>query len=323
MEVLASGKGEFRVPDPDGFREYVREHKPTALVDKVMSEQEAVEKFVDDGDYLSCDCTMFQRGPSSLIREIIRQRKKDLWFGAKFTWMAATMLVAGGCVSRIDIGYQGLGRSLYRAIEEGKVKTTEWSNFAMTTRHLAGAMGVPFLPIRVLGGTETFEYSGAKMVQDPFTGEKICLVPAINPDVGIVHVHQCDIYGNARVFGASTAPQDTAMSSKKLIISTEEIIETEEIKSDPGRTTIPYFCVDAVVVASFGAYPGTVPGCYACDPEHLLEYFMAAESDKMAEYLEKYVYSVESNLAFLEKRIGLARILELKERETIKEGYHA
>ena len=135
MEILASGRGEFRVPDPDGFRAYVREHKPKGLVNKVINEHEAVKRFVSDGDYISYDCTMFQRGPSSLLREIVRQEKKDLWVGAKFTWMAATLLVAGGCVSRIDIGYQGLGRTLYRAIEEGKVKTTEWSNFAMTTRH--------------------------------------------------------------------------------------------------------------------------------------------------------------------------------------------
>jgi acyl CoA:acetate/3-ketoacid CoA transferase alpha subunit len=264
---------------------------------------------------------MFQRGPSAMLREIVRQRKKDLWIGAKFTWMAATMLVAGGCAKRIDIGYQGLGRSLYRAIEEGKVRTTEWSNFAMTTRHLAGAMGVPFLPVKFLGGTGTFEYSGAKLIRDPFTGEEVCIVPAINPDVAIVHVHQCDIYGNSRIFGASTSPQETALSAKKLIISTEEIIETDEIKRDPGRTAIPYFCVDAVVLSPFGAYPGTVPGYYASDTEHILELYMSAESETMDQYLEKYVYSVSSNEEFLEKRIGIKRLLELKRKETLREGY--
>jgi len=321
MEVLASGKGEFRMPDPDGFREYVRQHKPKGLVNKVMSEQEAVRTFVRDGDYISYDCTMFQRGPGSLLREVVRQQVRDLWVGAKFTWMAATMLVAGGCVGRIDIGYQGLGRSLYRAVEEGRVKTTEWSNCAMTTRHLAGAMGVPFLPVKFLGGTGTFEYSGAKLVRDPYTGQEICIVPAINPDVALVHVHQCDIYGNSRIFGASTAPQETAMSAKKLIISTEEIVEPDEITRDPGRTTIPYFCVDAVVPAPFGAYPGTVPGCYASDSDHILELYMAAETETMPQYLEKYVYGVESHRDFLDNRVGPARLQELREKETIKEGY--
>ena len=322
MEVLAQGNGFYRKPDPNGFREYVRENKPKGLVNKVMTEHKAVANLVKDGDYLSYDCTLFQRGPGSLIREMIRQQKRDLWVGAKFTWMAATLLVAGGCVSRVDVGYQGLGRTLYKAIEEGRVKTTEWSNFAMTTRHLAGAMGVPFLPVKFLGGTGTFEYSGAKLIRDPYTGEELCIVPAINPDVGIVHVHQCDVYGNARIFGASTAPKDTAFSSKKVIISTEELIDPAEIKSNPGLTTIPYFCVDAVVVAPFGSYPGTVPGYYASDAEHILELYMAAESEEMDAYLEKYVYSVASNEEFLEKKVGLAKLMALKERETIKEGYH-
>jgi glutaconate CoA-transferase, subunit A len=321
MEILASGKGEYRTPDPEGFREFVRNNKPKGLVDKVMSEQEAVGTFVQDGDYISYDCTMFQRGPSSILREIVRQKIKDLWVGAKFTWMAATMLTAGGCVSRIDVGYQGLGRTLYRAIEEGRVKTTEWSNGAMTTRHLAGAMGVPFLPIKFLGGTGTFEYSGAKLIRDPYTGQEICIVPAINPDVAIVHVHQCDAYGNARIFGASTAPQETAMSAKKLIISTEELVENDEITRDPGRTAIPYFCVDAVVVAPFGAYPGTVPGVYASDTDHILELYMAAEAETMDQYLEKYVYGVSTHQEFLENRVGLARLMELKQKETIREGY--
>jgi len=324
MHVLASGKGEFRKPDPDGFREYVRDHKPKGLVNKVMTEQEAIAKFVSDDDYISYDQTMFQRGPSSLIREIIRQRKKGLWVGAKFTWVAALLLVAGGCATRIDVGYMGFGKVLLKAIEEGKVKVTEWSNTALTTRHLAGAMGIPFLPIKFLGGTGTFEYSGAKLVEDPYTGQPICIVPALNPDVALVHVNQCDIYGNARVFGASTAAQETAMSAKKLIISTEEIIDSDVIRRDPGRTTIPYFIVDAVVSAPFGAYPGCVPGLYSDDSNHIVEVMIAASSmDTMNEYLDKYVYGVESNEEFLDKCVGLPKLLELKRQETIKEGYYA
>jgi len=322
LHILASGKGEFRAPDPDGFREYVHANKPKGLVNKVMTEHEAVERFVSDGDYISYDLTMLQRGPSSLIREIVRQRKKDLWVGAKFTWIAALMFVAGGCASRIDVGYIGFSRALMKAIEEGKVTTTEWSNQAMTMRHLAGAIGVPFLPVRFLGGTGSFDYSGAKIVNDPYTGQAICLLPAINPDVALVHVHQCDVYGNARVFGASTAPQETAMSAKKLIISTEEIIDSDVLRKDPGRTTIPYFLVDAVVEAPFGAYPGCVQGVYADDPQHIMELIAASQRDNMDEYLEKYVYSVESHEEFLEKRVGLQRLLELKRQETIKEGYY-
>src|SRR3990172_3896118 len=100
VEVLESGIGEFVSPDPDSFREYVRTHKERRLVDKVISEQEAVSRFVEDGDYLAYDQNVAVRGPTSLFREIIRQRKKNLWIAAKFTWTDATLLVAGGCVSK-------------------------------------------------------------------------------------------------------------------------------------------------------------------------------------------------------------------------------
>ncbi|GAG43533.1 unnamed protein product, partial [marine sediment metagenome] len=98
VDILAEGKGEYLNVDPDGFRDWVREHKDRALVPKLMSEKEAVDKFVQDGDYLLYECTYLQRGPSSLIREVIRQKKKELWVGAKFTWVAAALLVSGGCV---------------------------------------------------------------------------------------------------------------------------------------------------------------------------------------------------------------------------------
>src|SRR3970040_2713426 len=110
MEVLAAGTGEYRVPDPDGFREYVRAHKDRRLVNKVISEQEAVSRFVEDGDYMAFDQNIAVRGPASLMREIIRQRRKDLWIAAKFTWTDASLLVAGGCVSNVDVGWLAAAR---------------------------------------------------------------------------------------------------------------------------------------------------------------------------------------------------------------------
>ena len=323
VRVLASGQGEFRMPDPDGHREYVRANKPKGLVNKVMTAQEAIAKFVGDGDYIVYDHTYLQRGPSALIREVIRQRKKDLWVGAKYTWVTSLLLVTGGCASRIDVGFMGLGAALMRAVEQGRVKVTEWTNQAMTMRLHAGAMGLPFIPVRFLGGTGSFEYSGAKLIEDPYTGQSVCLLPALNPDVALVHVNQCDIYGNARIFGSSTSPQETAMSARKLVISTEEIVDSDELRRDPGRIQIPYFIVDAVVEAPFGAYPGCVPGLYADDPEHIVELVRSAPSaETMGAYLEKYVHSVESHEEFLEKRVGLPKLLELRRQETIKEGYH-
>src|SRR3989304_4384352 len=115
MEVLAAGAGEYRAPDPDGFREYVRAHKDRRLVNKVISEQEAVSRFVEDGDYLAFDQNLAVRGPASLMREVIRQRRKDLWIAAKFTWTDASLLVAGGWVTKIDVGWMAAGRTTHPA----------------------------------------------------------------------------------------------------------------------------------------------------------------------------------------------------------------
>ena len=324
MEILDSGIGElFQKPDPDGHRAYIREHRKRALVEKVITEQEAVSRYVSDGDYLCYDCTMLMRGPSSLVREVIRQKKKNLGLGGRFTYVIVNLMVAGGCVNRIDIGYIGVGNALKRAFDEG-IRVAEWSNSAITMRLLAGSLGIPFIPIRFLGGTDAFHYSAAKLAKDPWQDKEVVLVPALNPDVALIHVHQCDIYGNARIFGPSVSPLEIATASKKVIISTEEIIDTEYIRRDPGRTTIPYYLVDAVVEAPFGAHPGEVAGVYGSDTEAIFEIFRVAADvtgEKMKEYLDKYVHSVSNHQEYLEKRVGLERLLNLKRKSTIKQGY--
>ena len=323
MDVLQAGIGEFTVEDADQLRAFMRTEKRREMVDKVMSAAEAVRRYVRDGDYVSFDFSSFTRGPASLIREIIRQRRRNLWFAAKFTLMESTLLAAGGCLRGIDVGFLGLGSLIGKAVEEGRIRVTEWTNGTLTLRHLAGAMGVPFLPTRSLLATDTLTYSGAKVVQDPFTRKPIALVPAVNPDVGLVHVHQCDIYGNARCFGPGVSPLETAMASKRTIISTEEIITTDDIRKEPSKTTIPYYLVDAVVYAPFGCLPGGAQGVYEMDTEHFLEYVTASgEEQKMAAYLDKYIYSVTSHEEFLERRVGVAKLMDLKRQATIKEGYH-
>src|SRR5207249_3172242 len=179
----------------------------------------AIEKFVSDGDYIVYECNYLQRGPAALIREVIRQEKKDLWLGAKFTWVAAALLVGADCVSKLDVGFFLFGPVVEQAIREGRVKAYEYSNVVMTNRIMAGA----------------------KLIEDPYTGQPITIIPALNPDVALIHVHQSDIYGNARIFGTGISHVESALASKKVIISTEEIIDTAEIRSDPARTTIPFY----------------------------------------------------------------------------------
>ncbi len=299
----------------------MRDHKSRQFVDKTVSEAEAVRRFVSDGDYLSFDFSSFTRGPLSLIREIIRQRRRDIWYCAKFTLLESTLLVAAGACSRIDVGFMGLGDTISRAVEEGRVRVTEWTNGTLTLRHQAGAMGVPFLPTRALLASDTLKYSGARVVEDPYGGKPVALVPAVNPDVGLVHAHQADIYGNTRCFGPGVSPLETAMASRKVIVSADEIIDPDDIRKDPSKTTIPYYMVDAVVHAPFGAYPGGVQGLYEMDFEHFSRYNALERQGRIDQYLETYVYSVGSHEEMLEKRVGIGHLNELRRRATIREGY--
>ena len=322
LRILAEGTLDYHAVDPDGFRAYVRDHKNRALEPRVMSAREAVERFVHDGDYLAYDCNYFMRGPSALLREVIRQRKKDLWVCGKFTYVDTALLTAGGCVSKVDVGFHMSGPWLQQAIADG-LETFEYSNVVLTARLQAGSMGVPFLPIRSFGGTDGFTHSGAKLVEDPYTGQPLVLVPALNPDVSIIHVQQADQFGNSRVFGTGISHVECAFASKRVIISAEEIIDTEEIRRDPGRTTIPYYVVDAVVEAPFGCYPGEVQGYYASDPGGVLEVFIAIGRDQLGDYLQKYVFDHADDKAMLDTVVGAEKLEGLRARATLKEGYSA
>jgi glutaconate CoA-transferase subunit A len=321
LRVLAQGEAKFHPVDPDGFREWVRDHKDRSLTPRLMTEREAVSRFVADGDYLVYECNYLMRGPSSLLREIIRQRKRGIWLAGKFTYPDVALLVGAGCVSKVDCGFFLPSRPVQRALSEGTLEVFEYSNVVMTLRLQAGAMGLPFLPVRSFGGTSGFLHSGAMLVEDPYTGGPITLIPALNPDVAVIHVHQADVYGNARVFGTGTAHVDAALASRKVILSAEEIVDDAEIRRDPGRTAIPYYAVDAVVEAPFGSYPGTCPGLYASDREGVMAVMQATATDNVSAYVEKWVDSFEDDRQMLENLVGLKKLLDLRRRELIREGY--
>ena len=320
VELIAEGKAKYHPVDPDGFREWVREHKSRAMVSKLMTEKEAVEKFVSDGDYLTYECNYLTRGPNAVLNEIIRQRKKNLWIAGKFTYVDVGLLVGGGCVSKIDTGFFIFAPVVKRALDAGLLEVFEYSNVVMSMRLEAGAQGIPFIPIRSFGGTDGFDYSGAKLIRDPYTGQPTVIIPALNPDVAIIHVQQADKFGNARIFGTGISDVPAALASRKVIVSAEEIIDTDEIRSNPGLTKIPYWCVDAVVDAPFGSYPGTMPGYYGSDPMGVMECFGALRGDIQA-HLEKWIYGVSSHRELLEKHVGVAKMLDMQKREVIKEGF--
>lgn len=317
MEILGSGQKELiQKPDVEEFRRWLKENKSPALKDKVMDEQEAVKRFVKDGDYIGVELYGTVRCPMSVVRELVRQGKKHLRLAGQGL-LEIDFLLAAGLVDAMDItyvGYEVLGLSniLRRAAESGKVKLVEWSNAAMAWRFKAAAMGVPFIPIRSMVGTDTLKYSSAKVVKDPFTGIHVTLLPALILDVGIIHVHRADKYGNAQIDGISGFAFEMARASKRLIISTEELVSTEEIQRYPERTVIPWFLVDAVVVAPFGSHPGEMCYCYERDQEHLLEFLKAAETEETTQqYLQKYVYGPKNHQGYLDL-IGRDRLEALK-----------
>jgi acyl CoA:acetate/3-ketoacid CoA transferase alpha subunit len=319
MEILESGIAELiKPPDIEGFRKWNRE-KPKGLVDKRMNEAEAISRFVHQGDYIGTELYGTVRCPMSLVNEIVRQDIKDLQIAGQGV-LELDMLLAAGLVKAIDITYIGLelygvSNCLRRELEGGRIERfADWSNAAIATRFKATAMGVPFLPIRSMLGTDTLKYSAAKVIECPYTGDPICLVPALILDVGLIHVHRVDMYGNAQIDGISGFAAELARSSKRLIISAEEIVDSEVIRQKPDRTVIPYYLVDAVVEAPFGSHPGEMCYLYERDETQIKEWVEASKTPETTrEYLDKYIYAVENHQLYLEKVVGKERLAELQE----------
>lgn len=317
MNILQTGQGELiQPPDLEAFREWNRSQKSRKLIDKRMTEQEAISRFVTDGCYIGTELYGTVRCPMSLVREVIRQQKKDLRVCGQGV-LELDLWLAAGLVKKLDITYIGLevygvSASLRRAVESGQVEScVEWSNGSISWRMKAAAMGVPFVPTRAMLGTDTLKYSAAKVVEDPFIGGPICLLPALILDVGLIHVHRADCYGNAQIEGISGFAAEMARASKRLILSAEEIVPTEEIRKYPDRTIIPYWLVDAVVHAPFGSHPGEMAYWYGRDEAGIREWVEAGKTAEGAQaYLEQYVYGLENHAAYLDL-IGQARLSEM------------
>jgi len=323
MQVLESGRGELiQPPDLEAFREWNRTEKSHKLIDKLMTEREAVARFVNDGCYIGTELYGSVRCPMSLAREVVRQGKQALRVCGQGV-LELDLWLAAGLVSKLDITYIGLevygvSSALRRAVESGQVEScVEWSNGAISWRMKAAAMGVPFLPVRSMLGSDTLEFSSAKVAVDPFTGLKVCLLPALILDVGLIHVHRADRYGNAQIEGVSGFANEMARAAKRLIISAEEIVPTEEIRKAPDRTLIPYYVVDAVVHAPFGSYPGEMAYVYGRDEGAIREWVEASRTAEGGQaYLDKYVYNLPDHAAYLDL-VGqerLARAITDRER---------
>ena len=322
FEVVAQGEGPlFMDPDADKAREFFQK-KDRTLKNKVMSEKEAVEKFVHDGDYLGIGGFGANRIPTAICHEIVRQKRKNLIFAGHTSTHDFQILAAGEVFNRCDIAYiigleaRGLSPNARRYMESGKVEGCEWTNYGMALRFKAAAMGVSFLPGRSMMGTDTFKYSAAKAVKCPFTGKLFCLYPALWPDVSAIHVHESDIYGNCRLKGISIADLELARASKRLIITCERLVHNDVIRNDPTHTAIPYYLVDGVCEVPYGSFPGNMPYEYFSDEEHL-RLWMKSEEDleKFKKFLDQYVYWTKDFNEYLDLCGGIHRINELRAQE--------
>ena len=314
----------FSSPDVNAAREFFK-HKSRARTNKLMSVSDAVSRFIHDGDYLASGGFGGVRISTAILHEIVRQRKKKLSMSGHTATHDFQILAAGKCFDRCDIAYvvglemRGLSPNARRMMESGEVRVTEWSNATLGWRYKAAVMGIPFLPARSILGTDVFKHSAAKEIVCPFTGQKLAAIPALFPDVGIIHVHRADVSGNAQIDGISIADYDVARASKRLIVTTERIVSTDEIRRDPSKTIAPYWLTDAVCHVPYGSYPGNMPYEYYSDEAHLAEW-LDAERDQttLDAFLNKYIFGTKDFEEYLALKGGEKRMAELRALEPLK-----
>jgi len=312
--------------DPDEHREWISKEKSKELYDKTSTVREVVKRYLRDGDYIAFGGFGHIRIPMALIYEIIRQGKKDLVMACKTAVHDSDLLIASGCVKKVEVAYafghelRGLSPASRRKAERGEVEVvSEWSNWAFQLRFKAAAMGLPWLPTRVMLGSDTLRKSSAKVIEDPYTGKPICLIPACYPDFVAIHVHRADIYGNAQIDGILVEDFELARAAKRLIITTEKIVDHEEIRREPWRTSIPYFLVDAVVEVPYCSHPCNMPYLYYFDEEHISEWLRLSKTDDgVREYLDKYVYGVEDFDEYLDLIGGQKKLNYLRKLEELR-----
>ncbi len=289
-----------------------------SLREKVMSLQEAAT-LVRDGMTVGIGGSTMSRTPMAMIWELIRQRRKHLSALRCIVSTDGDLLLGSDVADEIVTSWfaqgilWGLSKVMRHHVEKGNKRYQEWSHMAIGMRFRAGAMGLPFLPIRSMLGSDILKVRPeAKEFECPFTGENLLLVPAVNPDVALIHVQRCDAYGNAQIDGLQFMDIDLAMAANRVILTTERIVSNDQIRRAPDQTKIPFFCVEAVVEAPYGSAPHECYGLYEPMMKHLEAYVAQVNAEPvkgMRDYLERYVYGPESWTEFL-SLIGMEEIIE-------------
>ncbi len=284
---------------------------------KKMALNEAVEKFVKNGDNIGVGGFVNGRQPVAIVHEIVRQGRKNLTLSFQSSGLAIEYF-AGGMVldednffiKRMELAYwahEAFGISpLFRYLtQEGKIEIEDWSNYNMSARFKAGAMGLPFIPTRSSLGSDIPRANRSKVMECPFTGQPVMLLPASHPNVAIIHVQEADVYGNCRIQGPLYTCPEIAMAAAYTIVTCERIIEHQDMVQHSNRVSIPFFSVDAVCEVPKGGYPGNVHGCYYFDEDHIKDFlarceaFRQEEIKELIEYYKKYIFEVEDTDGFI------------------------
>jgi glutaconate CoA-transferase subunit A len=276
--------------------------------EKLTTVEDAVSR-VRDGDHVAVGGCLFSRTPMALVRELLRQQRTGLTLSRNLMCTEGEFLMVAGRVERVVTAWMSIGlpwgvsKILRHYVESGKVALEEWSHLALGLRFRAAGMGVPFLPALTMLGSDLVDVGGMKTVEDPYTGATLAAVPALFPDVAILHVHRADRFGNCQIDGYPHMDADIARAASTVLVTTEEVIPEEETRRYPDRTVIPGFAVDALVHVPFGSFPHECYGLYEADYDHFAEYTAAIDTSGPAavvDYLERHVYRPASYGEYLD-----------------------
>jgi len=264
-------------------------------VSKLSTLSQAISSHVHDGDLVYA-AGFTHLIPFAAAHEIIRQGKKNLTLARATPDIIYDQLVAAGCARKLIFSYSGnpgVGslRIIRAEMEAGRLEYEEYSHFAMITRLTAGAAGLPFLPMKSVGTDDLVKANPQyRTVVDPYGGETLNTVPALNPDVAIIHAQRACANGEAQIWGIIGEQKEAAFASKRVIVTAEEIVDEAVIRADPNRTIIPGFRVNAVVEQPWGAYPVHLAGCYNDGPN---AFGMMGDEEAYNAYLQAAVWGVK------------------------------
>jgi glutaconate CoA-transferase subunit A len=288
---------------------------------KLVSLREAVNE-IPDGANMTFGGFAAYFTPMAFVFELIRQGKRGLEMTSVAECWVADHLAGAKALKRARFSnfmFEGLGRcqNFSRGVERGEIAVEDYSHFAITTRLVAAGMGVPFLPIKSMAGTDLvaqrgFEPQKALPFACPFSGENVLLVPPIRPDVAVIHAARADREGNAQLFGYTAVVEEQVRAARTVIVTVEEVLEDRLIREHPELTIIPGFMVDRLVLLPFGAHPTGVYRYYDPDFAFLEAYYPASRSEEAFQhYLAEWVLGVRDHWDYLRK-VGVGRLMALR-----------